>query len=272
MQKKLSIITINRNNALGLENTVKSIICQSYNDYEYIVIDGASDDSSVDVIKKFENQITHWISEPDKGIYDAMNKGIDLASGEWICFMNSGDTFCEKSILENIFIDNCQLLSDSEVIYGNTEYTLPMIRYMLRPDPVSNIVLNMPFCHQSSFVKAQLQKENKFDVSYKICADHAFLLYLYKTGCRFKYIDLTISNFDGTTGMSVTHGGVILKEKYRVRGFKPGFNMYLDLYKIRLRKIFSNVYNALCSRSNLFLRNKIKRMSKRDNIGWVLKK
>ncbi len=88
---KLSIITINKNNAYGLRKTIQSVINQTYSNIEYIIIDGASTDGSIDVIKKFEDKIDWWASEPDTGIYNAMNKGIKIATGDYCQFLNSGD-------------------------------------------------------------------------------------------------------------------------------------------------------------------------------------
>ena len=88
---KLSIITINRNNAAGLRRTIESVVSQTYTEFEYIIIDGASTDESVDVIKEYADKITFWVSEPDNGIYNAMNKGILKAKGEYLLFLNSGD-------------------------------------------------------------------------------------------------------------------------------------------------------------------------------------
>lgn len=100
---KISIITIVYNDAKGLERTIKSVINQTFTDYEYIIIDGGSTDETIKVIKKYENRITKWISEHDKGIYDAMNKGIKMANGEWISMMNAGDIFADNHVLMQVF-------------------------------------------------------------------------------------------------------------------------------------------------------------------------
>ena len=101
-----SIITINRNNAKGLEDTIQSVLSQDRNLYEFIIIDGASSDNSLEVIKKYESQIHYYISEPDTGIYNAMNKGIDKAKGEYAIFMNSGDSFSYPTALNDISKNN----------------------------------------------------------------------------------------------------------------------------------------------------------------------
>lgn len=101
--KKISIVTIVYNNKQGLENTIKSVISQTYEDKEYLVIDGGSTDGSVDVINEYSDKIDYWVSEKDKGIYDAMNKGLKAATGEWVIFMNSSDVFVDEHVLSNIF-------------------------------------------------------------------------------------------------------------------------------------------------------------------------
>ena len=98
---KLSIITINYNNARGLERTIKSVICQTFTNYEYIIVDGGSTDGSLEVINKYADHISKWVSEPDEGIYNAMNKGTRMASGEYFNYMNSGDCFCDAHVLED---------------------------------------------------------------------------------------------------------------------------------------------------------------------------
>ena len=100
---KISVVTVCYNAADTIERTMLSVLNQTYHDIEYIIIDGGSTDGTVDIIRKYADKIAYWASEPDKGIYDAMNKGIKVATGEWINFMNAGDIFCDKNVLTNIF-------------------------------------------------------------------------------------------------------------------------------------------------------------------------
>ena len=102
---KLSVITINFNNRDGLRKTIESVVKQTYKDFEYIIIDGGSTDGSVDVIKEYADKIDYWVSEPDKGIYNAMNKGIDVAKGEYCIFMNSGDVFFSNDVYNEVYED-----------------------------------------------------------------------------------------------------------------------------------------------------------------------
>lgn len=155
---KLSIITINLNNREGLQKTMASVLCQTFTDYEYIIIDGGSTDGSVDLIKKFADKITYWVSEPDKGIYDAMNKGLDAASGEWINFMNAGDVFYDSKVLKNFieqgvsnFPEKIFFYSDyySEEISGERKYC--------ETDHLKGLIL-----HQSAIYKKNLHKKHGY--------------------------------------------------------------------------------------------------------------
>lgn len=114
---KLSVVTIVFNDILHIEKTILSVLNQNYKEIEYIIIDGNSSDGTVDIIKKYSEKIHFWSSEVDKGLYDAMNKGIRKASGDFICFLNSGDLFFDNSTVENIF-SKCQ--SNTDVLYGET--------------------------------------------------------------------------------------------------------------------------------------------------------
>ena len=112
--QKLSIITVNLNNAIGLRKTIESVVNQTFTDFEYIIIDGGSTDGSVDVIREYSEKITYWVNEPDKGIYNAMNKGIKIAKGEYLQFLNSGDFLIDNRVLKSIF----DLERNEDVLYG----------------------------------------------------------------------------------------------------------------------------------------------------------
>lgn len=124
MDKKplISIITISYNSCLTIEDTILSVINQTYPHIEYIVIDGGSKDGTVDIIKRYENKISYWISEPDKGIYYAMNKGIAATTGEWINFINCGDSFYDKNVIARLFKDS--IGENYSVVYGNTVFNI----------------------------------------------------------------------------------------------------------------------------------------------------
>lgn len=114
---KISVVTVCYNTVDTIEKTILSVINQTYDNIEYIIVDGASTDGTIDVIKKYENRIAKWVSEPDNGIYDAMNKGIRMATGEWLNFMNAGDCFYNKYVLARAF--NCSFPNNISFIYSD---------------------------------------------------------------------------------------------------------------------------------------------------------
>jgi len=198
---KLSIITINRNNSAGLEKTCQSVVCQTFEDFEWLVIDGASNDNSVDIIKKYAHKITYWISEPDTGVYNAMNKGIRKAQGEYCLFLNSGDWLISSSTLESVFNEikgippsdiyySDKIDSDNGFTYYPTKLTL-------------NYLFDSPISHQNSLIRRSLFIEHGYyNESLKISSDWEFFLnelWKYKTG--FSYLETNISVYD-THGIS----------------------------------------------------------------------
>ncbi len=190
---KVSVITVVFNGEQFLESTILSVLNQTYDNVEYIIIDGESTDGTVDIIKKYEEEIDYWVSEKDAGIYDAMNKGIDIASGEWINFMNAGDTFYNNSILEDVFE-----VSDFEgidIVYGHVNHICKGYSYLKKSVSIKNIEYKIPFCHQSSFVSSEYHKKNKFSLKHKLIDDYVFFYDAYKNKRRFKQIDLIVSKF-----------------------------------------------------------------------------
>ena len=155
---KLSIITINRNNAEGLRKTIESVVNQTYADFEYIIIDGASTDSSVDVIQQFNNstiQQFNWISEPDTGVYNAMNKGIYKAQGEYLLFLNSGDFLVDNGVLKNVF----QLNYYEDILCGNCNVSDngKVVWTAIPPENITfGTLFNQGLAHQATFIKRQL--------------------------------------------------------------------------------------------------------------------
>lgn len=188
---KLSIITVNYNDRTGLLNTINSVAVQDFIDYEYIIIDGGSNDGSVDIIKENEPYITYWVSEPDKGIYNAMNKAIDVARGEYCIFMNAGDIFCSSQTLSNLF--SCNFTED--IICGNT-ITVTKIRKA--PTEITfNYLFNHAICHQSAIIKTSLMTKYKYDEKYKIVADRKFFLQsLIYDNCSYRSVDVDVVKYD----------------------------------------------------------------------------
>lgn len=205
----LSIITINYNDSLGLEKTIKSVISQSYNNYEHIIIDGGSSDGSVEVLKKYADRIAFWISEPDKGIYNAMNKGIVRARGAYCHFLNSGDIYASDNVLLNVFehkeysesllrgIQICDR-KDGQIRWdnkGDREITV----YDLVSDTLQ---------HQATFIKRELfTKYGLYDEDYRIVSDWKFFLQTTLGDEKSKFLNIDLVIFD--------MNGISNNEKYR---------------------------------------------------------
>jgi len=211
---KLSIITINLNNASGLQKTIESVINQTHTDFEYIVVDGASTDESVEIIKKYEAKIPYWISEPDSGIYNAMNKGIKQAKGEYCLFLNSGDWLYNSKVIE----DCMNLDFSDDIVYG---YQLKEENGKIGDD----ICLDVPYIsfltlkkshipHQVCFIKRNLfEKIGLYNEENKIISDWEFLMKaLFIHNCSIERIPVKITVYDT--------GGISSIEEYKKHQFE----------------------------------------------------
>ena len=215
---KLSIITINYNNAVGLKKTLDSVASQTCTDFEHIIVDGASSDESVEIIREYEQSLASslspltshltWLSEPDTGIYNAMNKGVRLAKGEYTLMLNSGDYLVDDNVVEKVL----PLLDGTDIIQGNIIEEKDDKKYRNRGYGKSNIdffdVMKGYFLHQASFCRRDLfDRYGMFDESYRIIGDTKFFMTcLGKENASFAYVDLDIANYD-TMGVSAeTHG------------------------------------------------------------------
>jgi len=196
----VTIVTIVLNDVKRIEGTVLSVLSQTYKDKEIIVVDGNSIDGTKDVIHKYKDKVTLFISEPDKGLYDAMNKAISAASGEWIIFINSGDKFYSDRVLEEIFLKGIN--PETCFIYGSHQAVYPNgLSIVSTPGSLSAIWKGMQFCHQSLFVKLDYIKANMFDIRYKMCADFNLIYSAYAKGVGFLKVDEVVSSVT-TEGLS----------------------------------------------------------------------
>ena len=220
----LSIITINRNNATGLEKTMRSVAAQAGKDFEYIVVDGASTDESVKVIRSFEASFgdrLKWISEPDKGIYNAMNKGIGMASGDYLQFLNSGDSL----VSDNVTMRMTEALKDNDypsVLYGNMLKDMPDGKVMRDKGFAGKSISFLGFYtgslnHPSSYIKRSLFDEyGRYDENLKIVSDWKwFLQSIVFGGEKPAYADIDVTLFD-MNGISEKNKALDKAERRRV--------------------------------------------------------
>lgn len=207
---KLSIITINYNNLAGLRKTVESVLAQTYREFEYIVIDGASTDGSAEYVRAHADKLTYWVSEQDTGIYNAMNKGVRAATGEYVLMLNSGDFLVDEYVVEHILPE----LDGTDIVQGNTIEDHHDGEWRNRGYGRSNIsfldVQRGHFLHQASFCKRNLfEQYGYFDETYCYVSDTKFFIQCLGYGtATFKYIDLDIANFD-MNGFSCTQNAEI---------------------------------------------------------------
>lgn len=191
----VTIITVVFNGENDIEDTIVSVINQTYENIEYIIIDGGSSDGTLDIIKKYNDAIDYWISEPDRGIYDAMNKGLDFTSGDWVNFMNAGDKFFNFSVLSDIF-DN-EIHNKAQILYGNHQviYQDGKIRNS-EGGKIVNLWKGSQFSHQATFIDCNYHRAHKFNLCTKIVADYEFFFIAFKKDILFKHLDITVAKFE----------------------------------------------------------------------------
>lgn len=208
---KLSIITINYNNLQGLRKTYQSVVSQTWQDFEWIVIDGGSTDGSKEFIEEHQAKFSYWVSEPDKGIYNAMNKGIGHAHGEWLQFINSGDGFVNDSVLEQVMRIN----TNADFVYGNTILTKNGKQVSINEYPGQLHFSQLyweSISHNSTFIRRDLFSTKKYNENNRIVSDWEFFIEQAMNNARFIHVDLPICFFD-MSGISSTNRDMVLKER-----------------------------------------------------------
>lgn len=192
---KLSIVTINYNNIDGLKRTADSIFQQTFNDFEWIVIDGGSTDGSRELIENNASRIAYWVSEPDNGIYNAINKGISHANGDYVQILNSGDWFFEHSTLEKLFGKKY----DADILYGDAVCIYPDGTHLDKkyPNTVSlNYFIHDVINHQATFFRREVFDGHPYNEKYLIAADWAYCFEAVCRGLRFQHVPQTIVYYD----------------------------------------------------------------------------
>ncbi|GHT24682.1 glycosyl transferase [Bacteroidia bacterium] len=228
---KVSIVTVNLNNATGLEKTIQSVVSQTFTDYEYIIIDGNSSDNSVEVIKQYADHISYWVSEPDAGIYNAMNKGIKQAKGDYVIFMNSADCFINSDTLSNVFSKEHtadllvgNMIEDRKRLKARCAYPSKLTFYYF--------FAGQTLVHQATFTKRTLFDElGLYDEHLKICADWKFaLLALFKYNKSIENLHEDIALMD-LTGLSYSDNAQQCIRQEREETLKKYFPYFYDDYQ-----------------------------------------
>ncbi|MFY9515500.1 MAG: glycosyltransferase family 2 protein [Dysgonamonadaceae bacterium] len=217
--KKLSVITVTYNAEHTLERTLKSVREQTYPAIEHIIVDGNSNDGTVALIHRYENERLKWISEPDKGLYDAMNKGIKMATGDYLCFLNAGDTFYDTDTVQKIFASIDEDHSP-DILYGETAIVDDNGRFlhMRRLQAPKNLTWKsfkhgMVVCHQAFIVKRELVEP--YDLSYRFSADFDWCIRMMKKAKNIYNTDLILVDYLNT-GMTTANRKASLRERYRI--------------------------------------------------------
>jgi len=235
MNQKISIITVVYNDEKHIGHTIESVINQTFPNIEYLIIDGGSNDATVEVINTYKSKIQVVVSEPDKGIYDAMNKGIALSSGDWLLFINSGDYIKTNHSIEQIhpYLSNP---GGAEIIYGDVSIFSEEFNVMhdLKARDISVITNNTVMSHQACFIKRDLIANNKYDLRYKIAADYHFVLKCFLAGVKIMQLPETIS--------VISSGGI--SDANRLRAFKEFLKIRNELNKSFRNNI--NYYKEVC--------------------------
>ena len=238
---KFSVITINYNNAEGLDHTIRSVISQSFVDFEFVIIDGGSTDHSIDVIKKSEDKIDYWVSEKDAGIYNAMNKGTNHAHGDYCIFMNSGDCFYSSTVLDRI--NKCN--ADVDIIVGKV--AIDNNDTIISPPPSSGKLTfyhlySGAIPHQGAFIRTSLLRKFPYDESLRIASDWKFFIQsLIFDNSSISFIDEYVARYN-LDGVSSSNPDLLRREKDMIM---------TSMFPIRIIEDYKNFKKSECLTASL---------------------
>ncbi len=275
-----SIITVTYNAEARIEKTLQSVYSQTCKDYEYIIVDGESDDRTCDIISANSNMFFDlginyiFISDKDNGIYDAMNKGIKMSRGKWICFMNAGDLFYDSDILD--VVRKAELENeDVGIIYGDRQfYKSNGLVKVEKTIGLKNINEEMPFSHQSCFARRDLLIQHPFDMKYPIGADYEFVMWCYINDVEFFYVSRVLSETE-YGGLSTSEDAEIQMLRERIE-IQKQYNIFNDVeYRNRIFSLDKyRKYREFTARIKRFipaklLEKRVYYLNLRD--GWEIK-
>lgn len=219
---KFSIITVTYNADKILEDTIQSVISQTYHSFEYLIIDGGSKDNTLHIVNQYKDRIHRIVSEPDQGLYDAMNKGIRLATGDYLCFLNAGDKLHGMDTLQ-LMVHSMQKLKElPDVLYGETAIVdsnghFLRMRRLSTPQELTwkSFQKGMLVCHQAFFAKRELAKDENYNLSYKFSADFDWCIRIMKRAKYMHNTRLTLIDYLNE-GMTTKNHKASLKERFRI--------------------------------------------------------
>ena len=201
--KRISVVTVCYNEKNTIRNTIQSVLGQIYDEFQYVIIDGASTDGTVDIINEYvSDPKVKFYSEPDTGLYNAMNKALSYAAGEYVIFMNSGDSFYDKKVLADV-----APLLEGDIVYGDVLRRTRSGEYVQKYrgtqfERIKMMLCGLAFCHQTQFTRTEVMKRYGFREDHRITADFDFVVRALSDKCSFKHIDRIICSFDHDGGIS----------------------------------------------------------------------
>jgi len=243
----ISVITVVKNSEKYLERTIQSVINQIYDNIEYIIIDGVSTDGTLDIVRKYENKIAYWVSEPDTGIYDAMNKGVRLSSGEYVYFLNSGDYLYNNRVFLNL---TKSMRHNFAFVYGKINLITEDGHFHMvtgKKVKLKELIYGM-VCHQALLVRRKsFDKIGFFNTKFKVASDYEWVIRLFKAyEFDSKYVDIVIANMimGGHSDVSAIKG---IKERREIVKRYFGIMNYTKYY------VYSFFYEIPRNRTRLVL-------------------
>ncbi len=267
--RKISVVTVSFNCQSTIEETIQSVIGQDYENLEYVIIDGKSTDHTVEIIKKYSTQINFFVSEKDKGIFDAMNKSLNFISGDYVLFMNAGDKFVNNHIVSDVFKD---YTGAADLIYGD-DYVQNKLGFMFRKaDAIYHtyytkrdlVFRSQGFSHQSLFTKVERLKEVMFNLNFPLGADYDTTWKIFEKNHSIKYVGLPISIFDdreGGASHNKRYNTNIIKERLQMFGYTLTVGDKIAIARkavaCNLRYMIMETFPRLTSRYRLQKRNYI---------------
>ncbi len=225
---RFSIVTVTYNAENVLNDTIQSIVTQTYRNVEYIIIDGGSTDGTMHIVDRYRPMISIVVSEPDNGLYDAMNKGIALATGDYICFLNAGDAFHEDDTLQRM-VHSLRGMELPDVIYGDTDIVDAEGHFLhkRRLSPPKKLTWKsfengMLVCHQAFFARTKLAKATPYDLTYRFSADFDWCVRILKQAAVTHHTHLTLIDYLNE-GMTTENHQASLRERFRIMSKHYGF-------------------------------------------------